>query len=194
MAAVKKHRTADAWKKKEWYTFFSPKSFEEREVGTTIAEEDAKIIGRVMKVPLREITNNMNHQFIKLIIKAREVKGKDVHTSLEGFELTGEYLLRNVRRRKSLIKTVVTGKTKDARTARVTAYSFTAIKIDTTKKDAIRGKMNEMLKKAIEEDTFDSLIQKCVFGSTASGIFKETKKISPIRRVEISKCRLVSEK
>ena len=188
----KVRKTTDSWKKKEWYTIYSPSVFEEKEVGTTIADDEKKLVNRVIKVPLREITNNMNHQFIKLWLRTKEVKGKSVYTELSGFSLTTEYLRRNIRRRRSLIKSIVNGTTKDNKKIRVTGYIFSLRKIDTSKKNLIRKKMAEIIEKNIKENSLDSFIQKCVFGELATNVFRECKKIAPVRRVEISKCKLLS--
>lgn len=194
MAQVKKRKTADAWKRKEWYSIYSPKSFEEKEIGTTPAAEPENLIGRIIEVPLREITGNMGHQFVKMWFRVTDVKGKSAYTVFDGFELVREYLRRNVRRRRSMIRIVQEMQSSDGKKVKVTIYTFTARKVDTSKKDAIRKTMMSAVDRIGKENNFETLAQKMIFGAMAAEIFKETKAIAQIRRVEISKCEILSEK
>ncbi|MEM0372299.1 MAG: 30S ribosomal protein S3ae [archaeon] len=191
---IKKRKTVDTWKKKEWYTIAAPKVFEEKEITTTVASDEKNLLNRVLRVPLRDITGNMNHQFVKMWLRITEVKGKTAHTTLEGFELVSEYLRRNIRRHRSIVKLIKDGTTKDGKKIRLTAYVFTGRKVDTTKKDEIRRLMNEYLSKQIPENTAEELIQKCVFGTTPTEILRETKAVCPIKRVEVSKLKFVRGK
>jgi small subunit ribosomal protein S3Ae len=190
---VVKRKTVEAWKKKEWYTIISPKLFEERSVGTTPADDPQKLADRVIEVPLREITGNMQHQFVKLLFRISEVKGNNCYTTFDGFELVREYLRRNIRRRRSMITAIREIRTKDNKTLQVTAYVFTARKVDTSKKDIIRTIIVDTLKKG-ESESFDSYIQKLLFGSIAADTFKKAKIVAPIKRVEIGKCEILRGK
>jgi small subunit ribosomal protein S3Ae len=194
MVVVKKRKTADAWKRKEWFTIYSPKNFEEKEIGTTPATEPEKLINRILEVPLREITGNIAHQFIKMRFRVVEVKGKNAHTEFDGFELVREYLRRNVRRRRSMIRVVRQVETSDKKKLSITVYTFTARKIDTSKKNLIRKMMTNAIDRVAKENSFDNLVQKMIFGTMPAEIFKELKPIAQIKRVEISKCTMVSEK
>jgi small subunit ribosomal protein S3Ae len=194
MVQVKKRKTAETWKKKEWYSIYSPKEFEEKEIGTTPASEPDKLLNRVVEVPLREITGNLTHQFIKMRFRIVDVKGKNAYTKFDGFELVREYLRRNVRRRRSMVRVVRQVETKDNKKLVITLYTFTARKIETSKKDLIRKIMINFVDKIAKDNGFDALVQKMLFGSMAADIFKEVKSVTQVRRVEISKCQLVSEK
>jgi small subunit ribosomal protein S3Ae len=191
MVAVKKRKTAEAWKKKEWYSIRAPKLLDEKEVGTTPADEPAKLMNRVISVPLRDITGDVSQQFVKLLLRVNDVKGKTAYTKLDGFELVRDSLRRNIRRRRSLIRTVLPLESKDGVKMQVTAYTFAGMKIDTSKKDDIRKLMNEMLIQTAKETPLDTLIQKLIFGGAATAIFKSAKKIAVIKRVEIAKCMLL---
>lgn len=184
---VKKRKTADTWKKKEWYTIISPKIFKEMEIGTTPATDERKLKNRIIKVPLRDITNNMGHQFTKLFFRITEVKGKNAYTEFKGFELTKEYLRRNVRRRRSLIRIVREITTKDKKNITITVYAFTFRKVDTSKKNSIRKMMLEFLDKNIKKMTLESVIQKSLYGEFSTDILKKIKVVAPTRRVEVYK-------
>lgn len=188
--AVKKRKTTDTWKKKEWYTIIAPKMFEEKEVSSTPADLPAKLIGRDIEVPLKTFTGNMQHQYVKLIFRIVDVKGKRAYTEVNSFELAREYLRRNIRRRKSMIKAIEFVKTKDGALVKTTAYAFTALRIDTTKKDAIRKILIKTLHETASKNNFSSFIQKAFLGNLSMGLLKKINQIAPIRRVEIEKCEI----
>ena len=188
-----KRKTTDTWKKKRWFVIKSPKEWEDKEIAKSPANDDKKLINRIIKVPLREITGNIKHQFVKIHFRVKEVKGLTAYTELEGFEIIREALKRNVRRRRSLIRTIQDVKTKDNKKIRITAYCFTARKVDTTKKDEIRKVMAEEVK-ALKKETLDSLVKKCLFGQVSIGIAKKIKKITPIKRVEITKGKIIRDR
>lgn len=192
MAKKVKRKTTDTWKKKQWYTIVSPKEWDAKEIAETPSNDDKKLINRIIKTPLREITGNMKHQFVKISFRITEIKGLTAHTELDGFEMVREYLKRNVRRRRSMIRTIQNIKTRDKKTIRITAYLFTARKIDTSKKDLMRKRMAEVLQNQ-KKETIDSLVRKCLFGQIGSEIAKSCKEISPVKRVELSKGKLVRE-
>ena len=192
MAKKVKRKTTDTWKKKQWYTIVSPKEWDAKEIAETPSNDDKKLINRIIKTPLREITGNMKHQFVKVVFRITEVKGLTAHTELDGFEMVREYLKRNVRRRRSMIRTIQNVKTKDKKTIRITSYLFTARKIDTTKKDKMRNKMAEVLQNQ-KKETLDSLVKKCLFGQIAIEIAKSCKEISPVKRVELAKGKVIRE-
>lgn len=187
---IKKIRRVDTWKKKSWYTIISPKSFEGKEVGITLAGDEKKLINRIIMVPLRNITNKLSHQFVKLRFKIKSVKGKEAFTEFVGFELTREYLRRNIRRRRSIIKLVRDITTKDEMKVQLTVYTFTLRKIDTSKKDEIRRIMIKYLDDIAKKEDSNSIVQKSIFGTLSTDISKLSKKIAPIRRVEVAKCKI----
>ena len=187
-------KSTDAWKRKEWYNIVAPKMFESKTVATTPCDKPQKLIGRVIKVPLSDITGNMKQQFTKLWFKVVEVKGNDALTELSGFEIAKEFVRRNVRRGRSLIKTIKDVKTKDGKDLRVTAYVFTAHKVEDTKKNEIRKMTTNVIENTAKEADFEKCVQKYIFGNTVTEIFRVTKKIAQIRRIEIAKCKVLEPK
>lgn len=184
---VKKRKTMDSWKKKEWYTIVAPDMFEGKQVGNTLSDEPAKLMDRILELPLSELTGNPAHQFVKLWFRVNDIKGKTASTVFDGYELTKEYIRRNVRRRKSMVKCIADVTTKDNRKLQVTAIAFTLRKADTAKKDVVRKIMDGQLKALGSADPFGTYVQKLIFGNVAAEIFKQSKPVLPLRRVDITK-------
>ncbi|MEM3412114.1 MAG: 30S ribosomal protein S3ae [archaeon] len=187
--AVKKRKAA-GWKK-EWYSVIATKDFEEKEIGLVPADEDTKLLSRVVKVPLKHFTNNLNHQFIDLFFRIVDVKGKTAYTRLEGFELLREYMKRHIRRRRSAIRAILELDLKEGKKIRVTAYAITKARTDTNKQQDVRKIMMAVLKDKALSMTFEEFIKKSIYGELSSEIYNSIKKIVPIRKVEIYKVKSI---
>lgn len=186
-----KRKTAEVWKKKEWYIIIAPKMFEEKETGVTPADKEGKLIDRIVEVPLRDITGNIQHQFVKLWFRVTEVKAKKAYTEFDGFEVVREYLKRNIRRRRSLITATTMLTTKDGKKLQVTAHIFTARKVKASQKHELRLKMLEILVKIGAECIYEDFVQRMVFGAVAAEIFKNVKLLAQVKRVELEKCEVM---
>lgn len=184
--AVKKKKV-NKWRNKDWYTLEAPEMFERKEIGGTPAEEEDNVIGRVIKVPLDQITNKRSHRNTIIDFKVKEIEGGKAKTEIKGFEISRSYIRKNIRKRKSIIKTVKDLET-DGIKLHTTAYAFTVRNVHSSQKKKIREIINRKLEEEAEKNDFNSLIQKMIFGKTATEIFRETKEISPIKRIEITKC------
>ena len=53
------HRREKKKKAKEWYVIVAPKVFGEIEVGETLADDPAKLLGRTVELTLDELTGHM---------------------------------------------------------------------------------------------------------------------------------------
>lgn len=180
-------KQVDKWKQKEWYTIEAPEMFEEKEIRETPAASKEELIGRTLTVPLRDITGKRSHNNIKITFLVNEVEGETAKAQVKSFKLSRGYISKNIRKRHSTIKTV-----KDldigGNKLHTTAYAFTVNKIHSSKQREIREKINRKLEKEAGENSLSSLLQKMIFGKTATDIFKDIKIISPIKRVEVTKC------
>jgi len=76
--------------------------FDEKPLLETPALKPDRLMDRVVNIPLREITNKIQHQYILLKFKSSEIKGKTVYTESIGFEVLRDALRRNIRRRRSI--------------------------------------------------------------------------------------------
>lgn len=192
MARVKsKRKKSEKWKKSEWFTIYAPKMFDEKEIGTTVADKEEHLIGRRVEVLLSEITGRPLHQTHKLIFKVNDVKGKKVFTEFDGFEMVREFLKRNVRRRRSMITAIEYYTTKDNNTVQITSVVFTSRKVRTSQKDTIRNIMKSILENQAKENTLADFVQKLLFGKIGSEIYKAAKSIAPINKVEMAKLEVI---
>jgi len=190
--AVKK--TVDKFKKKKWYTLIAPKIFENKTMGETPAEKSSLVIGRTMKIPVDEITGQRKLRHITARFRVKEVKEANAFTETIGFETNRSYLRRMIRRRISKIEAFVTATTKDGKKARVTLVAISGRRMEREKEKKVRKIMVQSMLEEIPKKDFEQLVQEMIFGITGAKIFKSAKGTDSLRKLEITKARLMEGK
>jgi len=190
--AVKK--TVDKFKKKKWFTLIAPKIFEGKTLGETPAEKSNLAIGRTINVSVDELTGQRKLRHITAKFKVIEVKELNALTELIGFEINNSYLRRMVRRRISKIETIVTATTKNGKKARVKAVAISSKRLEKTKEKEIRKIIRETILSEIPKKNFDVLAHEMIFGITSTEMLQKTKGIDKLRRLEITKARVLEGK
>ena len=181
----------DKWKLKKWFTIVTPKIFGEIVLGSTPAFDANQTIGRKVETTLYDLTGDYNLVYVHLYFKIIGAEGEKLITRFAGHELSRDYVRSLVRRKSSKINTIVDVTTKDGYTLRVKGLALTTYKAHVSQKTAIRKIISDMLSKKASESTFDEFVQDIVFGKTSNEIFELTKKICPLRKVEMEKTKLL---
>jgi len=189
MAKKKTKKKVNKWKDKNWYTIEAPETFERKEIGDTPATDKEELIGRTVETSLRDLTGKRSHNNIRVKFKVKEVEGGKGKTEIESFNLTRGYIRKNIRKGRSVINTIQDIEI-NGNKLHTTTYAFTVGKLHSSKEKKIRKVINEELQKQGKENDFESLIQKMIFGKTATDLFRKAKKIAPINRIEITKCEI----
>ena len=189
MARRKKQvgRRVEGWKAKSWYKVYAPEYFDRAYLGETIAGDSQKVIGRVMRTTLGEMTSDYSKQNIKMNFKVTNVGGDSAYTEFVGHEVTKDYLRAMVKRRTSRIDSLVLLTTKEGRKIRVTTSCFTISRADMSQAKAIRSTITQYLVAKSSSMTYEQFVRDMVLGELSREIFKIVKKIYPTRRVEVIK-------
>uniref|UniRef100_A0A7C4WKZ6 Small ribosomal subunit protein eS1 n=1 Tax=Geoglobus ahangari TaxID=113653 RepID=A0A7C4WKZ6_9EURY len=188
-------RVKDKWTMKKWFTLIAPEYFGMAEIGYTPADDESKVINRTVEITLAELTNDYSNQnpYKKLVFKVFKVAGENAYTKFHRFELTRDYLNSLTRRRTSKIEDIVDVTTADGYVLRVKSVVFTVKRCQSSQKRSIRKIMNEIIRKSAEKSNFVQFLQEAVLGKIPAEIYKNAKKIYPLRRVEIRKIELLRE-
>ncbi len=188
-------RVKDKWTMKKWFTLIAPEYFGMTEIGYTPADDESKVINRTVEITLAELTNDYSNQnpYKKLVFKVFKVAGENAYTKFHRFELTRDYLNSLTRRRTSKIEDIVDVTTADGYVLRVKSVAFTVKRCQSSQKRAIRKIMNEIVRNSAEKNNFVQFLQEAVLGKIPAEIYKNAKKIYPLRRVEIRKIEVLKE-
>jgi small subunit ribosomal protein S3Ae len=193
MARRQIRKKAEGWKAKKWYDVTTPEIFGSATIGTTPTDDPSKLIGRILDTTLGELTNDLGKQNVKMHFKVNEVSGESAHTKFTGHELTRDYLRSLVKRRTSLVESNIVVTTKDGYKIHLKPIALTIKRAGSSQIKAIRDIMNGILRERGNELHYEQFIHEVVLGKLASDIYKKAKIIYPLRRVEISKTKILAE-
>ena len=193
MARRQTRKKAEGWKAKRWYDVVTPEIFGKMSIGSTPTDDPAKLVGRVMDTTLGELTNDLGKQNVKMHFKVNEVSGESAHTRFTGHELTRDYLRSLVKRRTSLVESNIIVTTKDGFKVHLKPMALTIKRAGSSQIKAIRDIMNGTLRERANDLDYEQFIHEVVLGKLASDIYKKSKIIYPLRRVEISKTKILAE-
>ena len=170
----------------------APSFFGNIELGSVPAEEDEKLIGRVVEATLYDITGDFSHMYMKLFFQINEIDGKTAKTQFKGHEYSRDYLRSLVRRRTTKVDGLFNLTTKDGYKLRIAVSALTLSRIKTSQEKIIRKLMDRIVKEKAAALTLDQFVQEMVLGKIASDIYNEAKKLAPLRHIGIRKSKLVS--
>ena len=182
----------DKWKLKKWYTVLAPSLFGNVPIGTTPADREWKLLGRVFEVTLFDLTGDFSKHHIHLYFQVHEIKDDVAYTRFKGHELARDYIKSVVRRKSSKVAAIVNVTTKDGYGLRATGMALTAFRCKTSQKRAIRKMIFRVLEERAREMTLDEYIKAMIFGKLAAEIMEQGKKIYPVRKAEIYKSKLLT--
>ncbi len=191
---VRKGRTIDKWKKKQWFNIIAPNDFDRKLLGETVAEKPKNVEGRIIKVDMGQLTGQRQKRHISILFKVNRVEGNNANCVTVGHTTSHGFLNRLIRRRMSKIDTVQRLDTSDGKRIKVKAIALTQRKLSKKQETAMRKIVEETIEKAAGKKTYSQLSQELIFGVLASKIFKQLTKIAPVKRVEVIESRLLEGK
>ncbi|HNT60559.1 MAG TPA: hypothetical protein PKJ97_01115, partial [Candidatus Bilamarchaeaceae archaeon] len=135
--AVRKKPTE---KHKEWYKVLAPEKYDSKELGEVMASDGKLLVNRIIPVSLGELTGKFSQSalYTTLNFRIKEVKGKAAHTELIGHILAPSYMRTFIRRRRTVLHSVLDVATKDDKEVRLKLIAVTQDKISETQRINLR--------------------------------------------------------
>jgi len=191
--ARKRATGKDPWKAKLWYTIHAPSMFEKKEIGETISDTPEKVLGRKIETSMKELTGDLKKSHIKLIFRVNEVTGENAYTEFIKQELSRSYLRSQIRRRNSKVDSIFNITTKYGYNLRASTSAILTTRIQTSQKKAIREIINQELKSISTNNDFAQFLEEVTSGKMSNEIYKKARKIYPLKRVEVTKIKLIQK-
>lgn len=188
-----KSRARDTWRDKQWYTIIAPPYFGNIEAGETVANDPQRLIDRVVETTLYDVTGDFSLVHVKMFFKITDIKGDKAYTEFKGHDLTRDYLRSLVRRGSSRVDGIFDVETKDGRLLRVSSVAFTANRAKTSQEKLIRKIMHDTLSEKAKQLNYGEFVQEAVLGKIASEIYNQAKKVTPLRKCEVRKSKLIGK-
>ncbi len=180
-------------KGKEWYNIIAPKLFKEKNIGGTPANEPKSLIGRVIEVHLINLIDDLSKYYMKLYFKIIDIKENNAYTEFNGLESLRDYISRSIRYGVKRIDTVQDLTTEDKKKTRVKTIIITSKKIKKNVVTTLKKFIEDVVKKEVESNTLDKLIEKIIDDTIKRTIIDEGGRIYPIRAFEVRKVEMLSK-
>jgi len=197
MAKARSRTTArkvkDRWKAKTWYNVLAPPAFDSVTIADTLTDTPDNLINRVTGVSLQDLTNDFRKSHITLYFKINRVEELNAHTQFEGHTLTSDYQRRMIRRRRSKIDGVYDVTTRDGAVLRVKPFATTDKRIQNSQKKGVRDAMKSTIENQGKTSTLSEFVKDILDGKIGSDIYKNCKKLYPVKRIEVYKTEVVSQ-
>lgn len=184
-------KAKEKWKTKTWFKVLAPEMFGGGEIAETPADEPQKMIGRIVPVSLHDLTGDFSKSHIKMTFIINNLRGNEAITIYQGHTLTSDYVRRMTRRKHSKMDGVYDVQTRDGYVVRIKSMAITEKRIQSAQEKLLRKLTGGTITKIGSSSTLAELIKAVISGDLAKSIFKACKPIYPIKRVDISKSRIL---
>jgi len=183
----------DRWRSKNWYNILAPPSFDNISIADTLTDDPDNLINRVTEVSLQDLTNDFRKSHITIHFKINKISESNAHTEFVGHSLTSDYLRRMIRRRRSKIEGVYDVTTKDGAIVRIKPFATTDKRIQNSQRRVVREAMKKTIYDLGKTTTLSEFVKYILDGKIGSDIYKNCRKLYPVKRIEIFKTEVISQ-
>lgn len=189
-AAARKQK--DKWKAKRWYSIRAPRNpWSFKVIGETLAEDDARVIGRHYEVMQNELDGDFSKMHVKIQFRVTEVVSQDALTEFVGYDLMKDHVRRLVRRERGKIDDTVDLVSKDGYYLRFKPLIISRGRIKASQKQQMRTFARNVILNVGAKSTWIEL-QKSLFDGTLENEMKEeVSKIQPVKNILFRRVQLL---
>jgi small subunit ribosomal protein S3Ae len=182
-------KSISSWKQKKNYNIIAPDSFNNQNIGSTLASEPNNLVGRVVTASAKDLTGDKTKQQFDLSFEVTEVSGDVAKTKFKKFSISSGYLRSKVRKRMTKID-YISDFTFGGEKTRVKVMIAAGRQASKEQRNQIAIKVKSILE-SHKENKIDDIIQMIIFGKLGTEIFHSIKNICPVHRVEIQEIKLL---
>lgn len=182
---TKKGKGVDKWRKKKYFSILSPKMFQERELGQTIAYDSASVKGRRITANLMVLLGNIKKQQVNMTFLVTKMQGDTGYTMVEKYEILPAAIKRKVRRYRDRLDESFICVTRDNKRVRMKPMVMTAVRTSGSVKIDLRHKILSFIIQTVKKIDYDALVMELVNDRFQRETANYLKKIVPIRSVDI---------
>jgi small subunit ribosomal protein S3Ae len=162
-------------------------------IGETIGVDEKYIKGRVLEVPLSDLTQKYSLIYVKLLFKITDVIGTTAKTKFSGHSYAHDYVRSLVKRRRTRVDSIMNVTTNDNISIRLTSTAFTTRRAKSSHKQEIRRIMMEIIDKFASELSFSEFVIKMINGDMNAELLDNCQKIYPLTQVDVQKSKVVTK-
>ena len=185
MVEVKKKTTKA--RKKIWFQIVAPKFFKEDVLGETTAYEQKDLIGKILKINLMALSNDIKKQNINITFKITSVQGNNALTEIIGYEIIPASVRRFAGKSKKRIDMSFVCEIQNKINVRIKPILLIKITTKGSVTSILRSETVKFLGSNVKKMTYEELINSIITRKLQSSLRDALKKIYPVRVCEIRK-------
>jgi ribosomal protein S3AE len=181
---------AKASAKKRWYNIVAPEIFNSFIVGETPAIDPKNIEGRIAKINLSTITNDMRKQNTEISLVVNNVQGDSAKTMITGMKIMPNSIKRQVRKGRTRLDQTIKGITKDEKVVTIKSLLITRNVVKGSVFTALQKEAARIILKSISNTNYSSLAEEVVAYKVQNKLKERLNKIYPLRLCLIKEFKL----
>ena len=170
-------------KKKRWFPIFAPKFLGQKEIGESYLSGPESAKGRLLKISLRELTQNIRDQNISVSLRINELSGSNLQTEVMAYTYMPFFVKKLIRPGTGKIDDSFVLQTKDGKNVRFKPLIITVFSVNKSIKTAIRRRLKELLAEELNKSTFDTVVVDLLRYKLQTELKKKLNKVCPVREV-----------
>jgi len=178
--------------KKHWCQIISPKAFGSVVLGKALVSDNKRMINKVVKINLSELTKDFSKFYIKVSFKVEKMENDNAISKFVGHECLREYLSHIVRPGVTRVDNNVVVNTKDGHKIRVKGLLLFSKRVNRSVKNKAILTMDKVIKDIASKKGFYDFIKAMLFGDLCKEIKERCKKLYPISKTEIRKSEVLA--
>ena len=188
---VKPAAKAVVIKKKRWVPIYTPKLFNEQQIGESFVEESANLVGRVASVSLMILTNDPQKQAVTVSFKITATHKDGVTSELVGYKLLPAAAKKLMRRRRNKIEDSFIVETADKKILRIKPLIVTRGHTTGSVLATLQKLERAYVAKMISKSDLDSLVRDVVQKKLQSGLSQVLRRVYPVGACEIRQFEII---
>ena len=186
-----KKRTVDTWKKKKWCPILADETFDNKEIGRTIALENKNVVGRTIKKSLDSLTNNVKDSLYIITFRIDKIIGGKGEAVISEMDTKPGNLKRLIRRQKSKIEDIINVETKDNHNLKLKVIFITGAKYTTKMRTEARKIIKTYFITEIKEKTLKEVWNELIYQKLSEKAKVKLTKLGFVNKIVVAKVKLI---
>ena len=180
--------------KKKWIPVFASKEFNNVEIGEIPCEEPSKLIGKVIRANLYNLTNDARRQGSEVAFKIIKADDKKAETEAVNFKILSAHLKRTVKKEKEKVDDSFECETKDKVKMIVKPLMITKNRTNNSNLTNLRMQTRKKISEYAKNIEYEKFLKEVTQNSIQRGMKNELKKVYPLIIFEIREVAKVNAK
>jgi small subunit ribosomal protein S3Ae len=171
----------DKWRSKRFYKVRAPGLFQHVELGETVATEPEQVVGRTLEATLPELSGSgdSGKAHVKLRFRIERI--------------SGDYVRRLARRKRSKIDLALTVTTKDGVQIVLKPVAVGEQRLQTRLRAELRHKMVQILLEEAQLRTSPEFVREMIQGDLSKVLAHGVKTLYPLKKIEIRRSEVLGQ-